>query len=147
MTTSAFEYHAPTTVADALSLLDRHGDSAKVLAGGHSLIPLMKLRLARPEVIIDLGKISALSYIRETDSGLAIGAMTTYVELENSALVKDKAPMLAEAAGQVADPLVRNRGTLGGNLSHADPASDLPAVVLALGAELSVQSNSFHRTI
>ena len=107
----------------------------------------MKLRLARPEVIIDLGKISALSYIRETDSGLAIGAMTTYVELENSALVKDKAPMLAEAAGQVADPLVRNRGTLGGNLSHADPASDLPAVVRALGAELSVQSNSFHRTI
>ena len=147
MTTSAFEYHAPTTVADALSLLDRHGDSAKVLAGGHSLIPLMKLRLARPEVIIDLGKVSALSYIRESDGGLAIGAMTTYAELESSELVQDRAPMLAEAAGRVADPLVRNRGTLGGNLSHADPASDLPAVALALGAELSVQSNSSHRTI
>jgi len=147
MTTSAFEYHAPTTVADALSLLDRHGDSAKVLAGGHSLIPLMKLRLARPEVIIDLGKIAALSYIWEVDGGLAIGAMTTYAELASSQLVKDRSPMLAEAAGQVADPLVRNRGTLGGNLSHADPASDLPAVALALGAELSVQSNSAHRAI
>ena len=147
MTTSDFSYHAPTTVADALSILDRHGDGAKVLAGGHSLIPLMKLRLARPEVIIDLGKVAALSYIREADGGLSIGAMTTYAEIEGSDLVKDRAPMLAEAAGQVADPLVRNRGTIGGNLSHADPASDLPAVALALGAELSVQSNSSHRTI
>ena len=147
MIPSAFEYHAPTSVAEAAELLSKHGDAAKLLAGGHSLIPLMKLRLARPEVIIDLGKIAALSYIREHDGGLVIGAMTTYAELEASDLVKSKAPALAEAAGLVADPLVRNMGTIGGNLSHADPASDLPAVALALGMQLITSSTGDHRYI
>ena len=147
MTTSAFEYHAPGSVAEAAELLARHGESAKLLAGGHSLIPLMKLRLARPEVLIDLGKIESMAYIREQDGGLAIGAMTRYVELETSDLVKSRAPLLAEAAATVADPQVRNMGTIGGSLAHADPAGDLPAVALALGAQLITSSTGDHRTI
>ena len=147
MTTSAFEYHAPTSVAEAVQLLAQHGDSAKLLAGGHSLVPLMKLRLARPEVLIDLGKIESMAYIREQDGGLAIGAMTTQTQLETSDLVKSRAPLLAEAAGMVADPQVRNMGTIGGSLSHADPAGDLPAVVLALGAQVVTSSTGEHRTI
>ena len=116
MIPGAFEYHAPTSVADAAGLLAQHGDSAKILAGGHSLLPLMKLRLAQPEVIIDLGKISDLSYIRENDGGLAIGAMTSYADIQSSDLVQSKAPALAEAAGMVADVQVRNMGTIGGSL-------------------------------
>ena len=147
MTTSAFEYHAPTSVAEAADLLAKHGDSAKLLAGGHSLVPLMKTRLARPDVLIDLGKIDAMSYVRESDGGLAIGAMTTYYQLESSDLVQSRAPALAEAAGVVADPQVRNMGTIGGSLAHADPAGDLPAVVLALGAQITTSSTGAHRTI
>ena len=147
MTTSAFEYHAPTNVAQAVELLAKHGDSAKLLAGGHSLVPLMKTRLARPEVLIDLGKINGMNYVRESDGGLAIGAMTTYYQLESSDLVQSRAPALAEAAGVVADPQVRNMGTIGGSLAHADPAGDLPAVVLALGAQLTTSSAGGHRTI
>ncbi|HBJ32080.1 MAG TPA: carbon monoxide dehydrogenase, partial [Dehalococcoidia bacterium] len=118
MVTSSFDYYAPTSVADALALLDQHGDDAKLLAGGHSLIPLMKTRLAEPAVLIDLGKISTLSYINEQDGGLAIGAMTTYSEIAGSELVQSNAPVLAEASGQVADNQIRNRGTIGGSLSH-----------------------------
>ena len=147
MIPGAFEYYAPRTVAEAADLLERHGERAKLLAGGHSLIPLMKLRLARPEVIVDLGKIDSMDYIREKDGGLAIGAMTRYVQLEGSDLVKRRAPILAEAAGVVADPLVRNMGTLGGNLAHADPASDLPAVALALDVRLITSSTGEHRAI
>ena len=147
MTTSAFEYHAPTSVAEAVQLLSQHGDDAKLLAGGHSLVPLMKLRLAQPGVLIDLGKIDSMAYIRERDGGLAIGAMTTQAELESSSLVQERAPVLAEAAGQVADPQVRNVGTIGGSLSHSDPAADLPAVVLALGAQMVTSSTGDHRTI
>ena len=147
MVTSSFDYHAPTSVAEAADLLARHGDGAKLLAGGHSLIPLMKTRLAQPEVLIDLGRIDAMSYIRESNGGLAIGAMTKYVELESSDLVKSRALALAEAAGMVADPQVRNMGTIGGSLAHADPAADLPAVVLALGARLITSSTGDHRTI
>ena len=147
MTTSAFEYHAPTSVAEAADLLAKHGDSAKLLAGGHSLVPLMKTRLARPDVLIDLGKIDTMSYIRESDDGLAIGAMTTYHQLESSDLVQSRAPALAEGAGVVADPQVRNMGTIGGSLAHADPAGDLPAVVLALGAQITTSSTGAHRTI
>ena len=147
MIPSAFEYFAPVTVSEAAELLQQHGESAKLLAGGHSLVPLMKLRLARPQVLIDLGKIDTLAYIRESNGGLAIGAMTKYAELESSDLVKSRAPALAEAAGMVADPLVRNMGTLGGNLAHADPASDLPAVALAFGAQLVTSSTGDHRTI
>ena len=147
MTTSAFEYHAPTTVAEAAQLLSQHGDEAKLLAGGHSLVPLMKLRLAQPGVVIDLGKIDGMAYVREQNGGLAIGAMTTQSQIESSGLVRERAPVLAEAAGQVADPQVRNVGTIGGSLSHADPAADLPAVVLALGAQMVTSSTGEHRTI
>ena len=147
MISSASEYHAPTSVAEAAELLARHGDNAKLLAGGHSLVPLMKLRLAQPQVLIDLGKISSMAYINEKDGGLAIGAMTTYSQLESSDLVKSRAPVLAEAAGVVADLQVRNMGTIGGSLAHADPAGDLPAVVLALGAELVTSSTGDHRTV
>ena len=103
MTSKAFEYFAPSTVAEAADLLQEHGERAKLLAGGHSLIPLMKQRLSQSEVLIDLGKIASMSYIREQDGGLAIGAMTRYVDLETSDLVKSRAPVLAEAAGMVAD--------------------------------------------
>ena len=147
MTTSTFEYYAPTSVAEAAELLARHGDKAKLLAGGHSLVPLMKVRLARPEVLISLGKIDSMAYIKESDGGLAIGAMTTYSQLESSDLVKSRAHLLAEAAGLVADPQVRNMGTIGGSLAHSDPAGDLPAVALALGAQLITSSTGDHRTI
>ncbi|MCH8310167.1 MAG: xanthine dehydrogenase family protein subunit M [Chloroflexi bacterium] len=147
MVTSSFDYHAPTSVADALALLDQHGEDAKLLAGGHSLIPLMKIRLAEPSVLIDLGKIDTLSYINERDGGLAIGAMTTYSEIAASELVQARAPVLADASGQVADNQVRNRGTIGGSLSHADPAGDLPAVILALAAQMTTSSSGGHRTI
>ncbi len=147
MIPATFEYHAPTSVAEAARLLSQYGENAKLLAGGHSLLPLMKLRLARPQALIYLGKISSLSYIREADGGLAIGAMTTYHQLETSDLVKRRVPVLAEAAGAVADVQVRNMGTIGGSLSHADPAGDLPAVVLALGAQLVTSSTQEHRTI
>ena len=122
MVTSAFEYFAPTSVAEAAELLEEHGEDAKLLAGGHSLVPLMKLRLSEPGVLIDLGKIADMAYINEADDGgLSIGAMTTYAQLESSDLVAARAPVLAEAASTVADPQVRNMGTIGGSLSHADP--------------------------
>ena len=147
MTTGAFEYYAPTSAAEAAELLAKHGEDAKLLAGGHSLVPLMKLRLARPQALIDLGRIAAMSYIKEQDGGLAIGAMTRYVEIETSDLVKSRAPALADAAGLVADPQVRNLGTIGGSLAHADPAADLPAAALALGAQIITSSTGSHRSI
>ena len=147
MISSSFEYFAPTTVAEAVDLLSKHGEDAKVLAGGHTLIPLMKLRLTQNRVLIDLGKITSMNYINERDGGLAIGAMTTYAQLEGSGLVKSSAPVLAEAAAMVADPQVRNMGTIGGSLSHADPAGDLPAVALALGGELVTSSTGDHRRV
>lgn len=147
MVSSAFTYHAPTSVAEAAELLAQHGEDAKLLAGGHSLIPLMKLRLAEPSALIDLGKIADLAYIREDGGGLAIGAMTTYAALEASDAVRRIAPALADAAGQVADAQVRNMGTIGGSLAHADPAGDLPAVAIALNAELVASSASGHRAI
>ena len=148
MISSAFAYHAPTSVAEAVDLLTEHGEDAKLLAGGHSLIPLMKLRLAEPGVLIDLGKIADMAYIRESDGGgLAIGAMTTYAALESSDAVRRRASVLADAARQVADAQVRNMGTIGGSLAHADPAGDLPAVAIALNAELITSSRGGHRAI
>ena len=147
MISSAFAYHAPTSVAEAVDLLTEHGEDAKLLAGGHSLIPLMKLRLAEPGVLIDLGKIADMAYIREDGGGLAIGAMTTYAALESSDAVRRRAPVLADAARQVADAQVRNMGTIGGSLAHADPAGDLPAVAIALNAELVTSSQGGHRSI
>ena len=132
-----FEYYAPSSLTEALSLLQKSGENAKVLAGGQSLIPVMKLRLGQPSHLIDLNGIDGLSYIRESDSKLRIGAMTRMADLESSSLLKTKYGILHDAAKDIADPLVRNRGTAGGNISHADPANDLPAVMLALEAEMT----------
>ena len=139
MVASAFDYHAPSTLRDALSLLNDNAD-AKVLAGGHSLIPMMKLRLSEPSVVVDIGRIDGLSYINESGGGLAIGGTTSYYDIINSDAVQQNAPVLAEAAAIVADPQVRNMGTIGGSLAHSDPAADLPAVMLALGAEFEASS-------
>ena len=139
MVAATFDYHAPATLRDAVSLLNDNAD-AKVLAGGHSLIPMMKLRLSEPSVVIDLGRVDGLSYVNESGGALAIGAMTSYYDIINSDAVQQNAPVLAEAAGEVADPQVRNMGTIGGSLAHSDPAADLPAVMLALDAEVVASS-------
>ncbi|MCH7593699.1 MAG: xanthine dehydrogenase family protein subunit M [Chloroflexi bacterium] len=147
MVTSNFDYFAPTTLDEATSLLSRYRGEAKVLAGGHSLIPMMKLRLAEPGVLVDIGRIEGLSYVREDGDGIAIGSMTTYRELETSSLVKSRYPLLADAASKVADLQVRNRGTIGGSLAHSDPAGDLPAVVLAIGGSVVARTRRSSREI
>jgi len=130
-----FEYAAPSTLDEALDLLAAHGEEAKILAGGHSLIPLMKLRLADPGMLVDLGRIGALRGVNTSDGQTGIGAMTTYKELI-AAGTGGALGLLAECAAQVGDTQVRNRGTVGGSLAHADPAADLPAVALALDAQM-----------
>src|SRR5437868_10030835 len=147
MIPAQFDYIAPTTLDEAVALLSQHADDAKVLAGGHSLIPAMKLRLAQPQLLIDIGRIKDLSYIREEDGSLRIGAMTTHYELESSARVRELCPLLSACAGSIGDVQVRNRGTIGGSLAHADPAADWPAAVLALDAELVATSANGERTI
>src|SRR5574337_693203 len=142
MIPAAFEYHAPKTLEEALRLVERHGDEAKLLAGGHSLLPLMKLRLAAPRYIIDLGRLRGMSYIREEGDRIAIGALTTHADVGASALLQAKCPLLSETAAEIGDVQVRNRGTLGGSLAHADPAADYPAAILALDAEIVVTSSS-----
>jgi carbon-monoxide dehydrogenase medium subunit len=144
---AAFEYHAPTSIQDALGLLGRLGDEAKILAGGHSLIPMMKLRLAQPKHLIDLRKVPGLAGIREEGGTLVIGAMTTHWQMESSALLKQKMPILAETAAVIGDPQVRNLGTIGGSLAHADPAADQPATMIAVGAELVCQGPRGRRTV
>jgi len=129
-----FEYAAPASLKEALGLLA--GDDAKVLAGGMSLIPLMKLRLAAPGQLVDIGRIAELNYIREEGGTLRIGATTTHYQVESSALVRSKCPLLAEAAGNIGDVQVRNMGTIGGSIAHADPAADYPASLLALEARV-----------
>lgn len=141
MIPSAFEYHNPTSLDEALQMLAEHGENAKILAGGHSLIPAMRLRLAQPETLIDIsGLRSQLSYIKEEDGMIKIGAMTTHYQVESSDLLKSKAPLLPEAAGVIGDVQVRNWGTVGGSIVHADPSSDLPAVMMALDAEVVLKS-------
>ncbi|MBK8899690.1 MAG: xanthine dehydrogenase family protein subunit M [Anaerolineaceae bacterium] len=142
-----FDYHSPHSLPEAVALLQRHGDDAKVLAGGQSLIPAMRFRLALPEVLIDINNIEGLEYVREDNGHLAIGAMTREVALEESALVQQRFPLLADAARVIADPIVRNRATVGGNLAHADPANDHPAVMLAYGAEVIALGPSGTRAI
>ena len=144
---AAFEYHTPTSVKDALGLLGKLGDDAKILAGGHSLIPMMKLRLAQPKHLVDLRKVPGLSGIKEDKGALAIGAMTTHWQVESSALVKSKVPALCEVAGIIGDPAVRNLGTVGGSLAHADPAADWPAIMIALGAEMVCEGPKGRRTV
>lgn len=136
MIPAAFEYHAPSSLAEATALLARLGEDAKVLSGGQSLIPLMKLRLASPTHLVDINGIPGLTGIRETDGVLRIGALTRESELEESTLVRERYPLLYETSRVIADPLVRNLATVGGNLAHADPANDHPATMLALGAEI-----------
>ena len=133
---AAFDYHAPKNVKEALGLLGKLKDDAKILAGGHSLIPMMKLRLAQPKHLIDLRKVPGLSGIKADGKALVIGAMTTHWEVESSSTVKSKLPVLAEVASVIGDPAVRNKGTIGGSLAHADPAADWPAAMIALGAEM-----------
>ena len=134
-----FEYHVPASLAEATGLLGKYGDDAKVLTGGMSLIPLMKLRLAAPAHLVDLRKLTELKGVKEAGGKLVIGARTTYDELSRDKTVLAKCPALAQAAAAVGDVQVRNRGTIGGSLVHADPAADLPAVALALDAELTLQ--------
>lgn len=136
MIPGVFEYHAPASIGDATALLARHGEEAKVLSGGQSLIPLMKLRLATPQHLIDINRIPGLAYIREADGALTIGALTRESDLEESDLIRRKYPILLDTSKVIADPLVRNLATVCGNLAHADPANDHPATMLALGAEV-----------
>lgn len=147
MIPNTFEYFAPTSLQEAISLLSNYRDEAKILAGGHSLIPLMKLRLASPKYIIDLGRISNLGYVQESDGNISIGALTTYYLIESSRLLKEKCPLLVETTLNIGDVQVRNKGTIGGSLAHADPAADYPAAVLALEAELKVTGPKGERTI
>jgi len=147
MIPAAFEYHAPATLDDATALLARLGDDAKVLSGGQSLIPLMKLRLSSPPHVVDINGIPGLSYIRHSDGVLAIGALTRESELEESDIVRTRYPLLYDTCKVIADPLVRNLATIGGNLAHADPANDHPATMLALGAEIVARGPSGQRTI
>ncbi|TMM17088.1 MAG: xanthine dehydrogenase family protein subunit M [Actinobacteria bacterium] len=143
----AFDYQRVSSVDEALGLLATHGDEAKLLAGGHSLLPLMKLRLAVPSVLVDVGRLHDLSYVRDAGDHVAIGALTRHRDLETSELLAAQVPILAHVAGQVGDPQVRHRGTIGGSLAHGDPASDLPAVVLALGGTLVARGPGGERTI
>lgn len=143
----AFDYHAPQSVADALRLLGQFGDDAKLLAGGHSLLPMMKLRFAQPAHLIDLNRIADLRGIREEGSTICIGAMTVENALIDSPVLQARVPLLAEAARLIADPQVRNRGTIGGDIAHGDPANDHPAVALALDAVFVLQGTGGTRQV
>jgi carbon-monoxide dehydrogenase medium subunit len=147
MIPSAFDYMRPTSLAEATRLLASHADDAKILAGGHSLVPMMKLRLAAPKILIDIGRLSELSGIREENGTIVIGACTTHYALETSALIRQRCPLLAETAAAIGDVQVRNRGTIGGSIAHADPAADWPAAVLALDAEMTLVHRAGTRTV
>lgn len=147
MIPAAFDYVRAESAEEAIGLIGQHGDEAKFIAGGHSLLPLMKLRLAQPTVLVDIGRISDLSYIREQGDEIAIGALTRHMDVENSAVLAEHAPLLAHAASQVGDPQVRHRGTIGGSIAHADPASDLPATTMAMGATYVAQGPNGTRKI
>jgi aerobic carbon-monoxide dehydrogenase medium subunit len=147
MIPAPFEYVRAGTAAEAIDLVVQHGEDAKFLAGGHSLLPLMKLRLAQPAILIDIARITDLSYVRDAGDHLAIGALTRHSDVEHSPIVKQHAPLLAYAASHVGDPQVRHRGTIGGSIAHSDSASDLPATTLALGATYVAQGPNGTREI
>lgn len=147
MIPTPFEYFRPQTLNEAGSLLLKYGEDAKVLAGGHSLIPAMKLRLAQPKTLVDIAGIADLNYIRERDGTIAIGAMTTHYDIESSKLLADRCPLLTEVAPRIGDVQVRNKGTIGGSLVHADPAADWPAAILALDAEMEIAGPNGRRTV
>lgn len=147
MIPNSFDYVAAKSLDEALSLLGKHKDDAKVLAGGHSLIPAMKLRLAQPQVLIDISRIKELAYIREDGGQIRIGATTTHYQIESSDLLRRVCPLLPEAATYLGDVQVRNKGTIGGSLAHADPGADWPAAVIALNAEIIAAGPKGERTI
>lgn len=147
MIPAAFDYRRAANLDEALSLLSDGGEDAKLIAGGHSLLPLMKLRLAAPSLLIDIGRLRDLSYVREDGDRIVVGALTRHRDLETDETLRAHAPLLAHVAGQVGDPQVRHRGTIGGSVAHGDPASDLPAACLALGASFKVVGPSGERTI
>jgi aerobic carbon-monoxide dehydrogenase medium subunit len=147
MIPAGFDYHAPRSVGDAIKLLGSLGSDAKLLAGGHSLLPMMKLRFAQPSALIDLGKIPELRGIRQEGSELRIGAMTTENDLLRSALLAEKVPLLVEGAGWIADPQVRYKGTIGGDISHGDPGNDHPALMLALDASFVLNGPGGERVV
>jgi len=147
MIPESFEYHVPRTLEEAAQLIAQFGDDGKLLAGGHSLVPMMKLRLASPKHLVDLGRLDGLRYILEKDGWLEIGALTTHYRIESSSLLKEKCPLLPMTAREIGDVQVRNKGTLGGNLAHADPAADWPAAIVALEAELKAVSAAGERWI
>jgi carbon-monoxide dehydrogenase medium subunit len=144
---AAFDYRAPASLTEALDVLKERGDDAKVMAGGQSLIPLLKLRFAQPALVLDIGRLPNLNVIARHDGHLSIGALVRHVDVERDGDLAKKAPLMAEAAHWIADPLVRNRGTVVGSVCHADPAGDWGSVMLALGAEVVAQSRSGERTI
>ena len=143
----SFEYLRPNTIPEAIAMLQQHGDAAKILSGGQSLIPMMKLRLARPAILIDINRISGLSHIKEEGGYLKIGGLTREAELEFSPLVRSKYPILADTTHVIADPQVRNLATVGGNLAHGDPANDHPATMIALGAQVVANGPKGERVI
>lgn len=147
MIPESFEYHVPKTLAEASRLVAQFGGEGKVLSGGHSLVPLMKLRLATPKHVIDIGRIAELRYIREDNGSVQIGALTTHFQIESSELLRAKCPVLPETAREIGDVQVRNKGTIGGSLAHADPAGDWPAAILALDAEIKAASTRGERWI
>jgi aerobic carbon-monoxide dehydrogenase medium subunit len=144
---AAFDYHVAKTVDDAIALLEQYGDEAKLLAGGHSLVPTMKLRLAQPGHLVDLGRVAGLSYIRAEGDHIAIGAMTTYSKIERSELLRRHFALLPEGTALIGDQQVRNRGTIGGSVAHSDPAADMPGLVLALKATVVVRGPAGERLI
>ena len=147
MIPAAFEYKRAGSADEAISLISQYGDEAKFLAGGHSLIPLMKLRLAQPTMLVDIGRVKDLSYIKDAGDHIAIGALTRHMDVEKSPVLSQHVPLLAHAAGYVGDAQVRHRGTIGGSIAHADPAGDIPATTLALGATYVVQGPNGKREI
>ncbi len=147
MIPAQFDYQAPSTIDEALNLLAAKPDEAKILAGGHSLIPAMKLRLAQPGMLIDLGRIKDLAYIRAEGDQISVGAMTTHYKIESSTLLNKICPLLPECASHIGDVQVRNKGTIGGSVAHSDPAGDWPAAIIALGAEMVAVGANGERTI
>jgi carbon-monoxide dehydrogenase medium subunit len=144
---AAFDYDVAESVDHAVELLAKGGGEAKLLAGGHSLLPAMKLRIARPSMLVDIGRLSDLAYVKDAGTHVALGALTRHAAVAADPLLQEHCPIVSFTAGQIGDPPVRHRGTLGGTLSHGDPASDMPAVMLALGAELDVRGKDGVRTI
>ena len=147
MIPAKFDYERADSVEAAVSLLQQHGEDAKLLAGGHSLLPLMKLRLAAPRVLVDIGRLSDLSYVREDGDHVAIGALTRHHDVANAAVLEGQCPIVSYTAGLIGDPQVRHMGTIGGSVAHGDPASDMPTVLLALDADFVARGPNGDRTI